>query len=266
MKTVLKLLFVIAFCYNASAQDGSKQACDSKQSYQSQIKLNATTVCASAPTQADARTIATSICKQKIEQDNGDVIKATAGDTFGCRGCLNGETGCEMSISSLTKVIGSNNYRATGNPVGVPDSTNPDNKIYCFKCPGGEWEAKFKCADCVDTTIHNDVILKFKYNNRGEIVNLDGTPLGSSVIAGLYPNPTNGIINVSFLALQDYEALDIIISDMRGRAVWQSSSEALFKGENTISISTYNLASGPHLLSLFYNGVRLDTHSVSILE
>lgn len=265
MKTVMKLLFVMAFCYSASAQTGSKQACDADQSHESDVTTNVSRVCVSAASKAAARTKATSICKQKIQKDNGNTIKASAGDVFGCRGCLKNEVGCEMQIASLKS---SKRYKAQGNPTGTADSTNPDHKIYCFTCPGGEWKVKFSCTGCVDTLVHQDTlaIVMFKYDEGGNIVYLDGRPLKQSTITDLYPNPTSGIINVQFLSIRDYESIDIVITDMRGQIVWRGASDPLSHGENMISVNAYNLAQGPHLISLFKNGERIDTRSVSIIN
>jgi hypothetical protein len=85
-------------------------------------------------------------------------------------------------------------------------------------------------------------------NNFREIGNGNSTVEVVESNMGLYPNPTNGKLNVDYIAASNAN-LSIAIIDMLGRSVYVSNQE-VFEGPNTFGIATDDLANGIYMIQV----------------
>ncbi|MEM8528953.1 MAG: T9SS type A sorting domain-containing protein, partial [Bacteroidota bacterium] len=87
------------------------------------------------------------------------------------------------------------------------------------------------------------------------------TAAKSDMQMNLFPNPAQDVISIEIDSFKERQDLSIELYDFNGRRL---KSQTLNSGQSTLE--TYSLSEGVYFISLFVNGVRLETQRIIILK
>lgn len=163
----------------------------------------------------------------------------------------------------LFRVYVSNDCGKTWSSVKIIGSaqlvTAPNNSTSAFVPTASQWQSTSASLGQFEGS--GPILIKFWLRNGGgnnlyidninvtsSNVSLDEVPLSESL--SVFPNPTNGNLNIS-LSHQPTSDLDLTIYDVYGK---QAGAYSIDKHTSNFSIENLNLASGVYVLS-FTNGI-----------